>query len=205
MLHAIADFDHETETLSRELGEPFDHVKSEWLAAVVFTAHGQVGAELSPQRSMDDMHGDCTHISWNMSREMELWQRPEIAVRGVHSRARPRCAARRSRGSDARTPWPGPVRRAAGQGSWVGQHFPGLVVFTPPAEGVCRASAGHSVWIDAVVSGKIVPSELFEMQTGCPTIFKRVAFAFRAGEPAILQLGGSPLDSVALLVTRWSD
>ena len=64
--------------------------------------------------------------------------------------------------------------------------FSGLVGFTPPAAGIYRISAGRPVWIDAVVSGRSVASERFEMQTGCRTIFKSIAFAFHAGEPVVL-------------------
>jgi len=206
LLRAIADFDHETETLSRELGEPLDRVKSEWLASIGFSAQGRVDAALPPQRSMDDMHGDCAHFSWNMTREMDLWQGAAIEIRAGTASLHPPGVPLDQRVALTLAPhrqvrFVVPPGKAPGTDST----FSGLVVFTPPADGVYRVSAGHPVWIDAIVSGRSVASERFEMQTGCRTIFKSIAFAFHAGEPVVLQVSGSSLASVALLVTRWSD
>ncbi len=74
-----------------------------------------------------------------------------------------------------------------------------------PADGICRVSAGSALGIDAVVGARSVASGRFEMQPGCRTIFESIAFAFRAGEPVVLQVGGSTLATAGLPVTRWSD
>lgn len=143
LLRAIADFDHENETLARELGQPLERVKSDWLASIGLGARGRTGTGLPQQGSVKDL---------------------------------------------------GPA------GS-----FSGMLAFTPPADGICRVSAGSALGIDAVVGARSVASGRFEMQPGCRTIFKSIAFAFRAGEPVVLQVGGSTLATAGLPVTRWSD
>lgn len=206
LLRAIADFDHENERLWRELGEPLDRVKSEWLASIGLGSQVPFGTALPPQRSMDDMHGDCAHFSWNMTREMDLWRGSVVTVRAGSTPERAPGVRLDERVSVTLAPLPQvrfvvPPGKAPGSaGTWSG-----LLVFTPPVDGIYRVSAGHPVWIDAVVNGEGASSQRFEMQTGCHTIFKSIAFAFRAGEPVILQVSGSSLDTVALLVTRWSD
>lgn len=206
LLRAIADFDHETETLERELGEPLERVKSDWLASLGFTVEHRLAQDLPPQRSMDAMHGDCADYGWNMTHELERWQHPGAAIRASATTGE----APRLKLDDrlALTLMPhAAVRFVVPPGKDLGStgKFSGLLAFTPPADGVYRVSAGASVWIDVVAGGRSVPSERFEMQTGCHSIFKSIAFTLRGGEQVVLQVSGSGLPDVGLLVTRWSD
>lgn len=204
LLRAIADFDHENETLAREVGEPLDRVKSEWLAAIGYTPAVTGGVALPPQRSMDEMHGDCASFSWNMDREWRLWEDRPVAARASTAPRHPPVIKLDQRTSVTLTKR-GSVRFAVAPEKAMGspESYSGLLRFVPTKTGVYRVSAGGPLWIDAVVEGHRVASERFEMQTRCRTIFKSVAYALRAGVPVTLQLSGSETSSIELLVTPW--
>ena len=80
--------------------------------------------------------------------------------------------------------------------------FGGTPVFTVPADGLYRISAGSPVWIEVADqnAGVAVHSPRYEMQMHSE-IRKCVLFPLRAGVPYVLQLSGSVKAEVSVLLT----
>jgi len=175
------------------------------IASVVFLAASVVASELPPQRPMDALQGDCSNYGWNLKREFEVWGTQPIAVV-----AKPEPSALPLVDIDRRldvTLQPhASVKFAVSPEKDRGgpNKFSGLISFVPPADGVYRVSAASGVWLDAVVSGAIVPSLRFEMQTKCTTIFKSIAYELKGGAPVTLQINGSAKPVLGLLISPWS-
>lgn len=160
--------------------------------------------ELPPQRVMEEMHGDCTNFSWDLSREFAIWNGSAATVAASNApddapsvvldqRMRISLAAQdRVRFAHA----PETDRGGA-------DRFAGLVAFVPARDGIFRISASSGVWIDAVQDGALVSSARFEMQTGCDSIFKSVAYRLRGGEPVVIQINGARTAEISLLVSAW--
>jgi len=181
-------------------------LRSMMLAAVLVAAGSAAAGELPPQRAMEEMQGDCTNFSWNMKRELELWQAKPAVVQ-ANSKVSALPAVELSvRSEVALVVHPSVVFAVPPQKDRGGpDKYSGLVAFTPAKDGFYRVSAGSGVWIDAVVGSAIVNSARFEMQTKCTSIFKSVAFELKGGKPVTLQINGSATPSVGLLITEWQD
>lgn len=162
-------------------------------------------SELPPQASMDDMHGDCSAFSWDMSFEFSRWNEPAQRL----------AAATSQHGSAAVIALGTPMELELSSHAAVSfvavpqrdrskaDTYSGLAVFTPENSGIHRVSASQGAWIDAVQNGNPVPSERFEMQTGCERIFKSIAFDLKAGEPVWLQINGNKTPRIKVLVSKW--
>jgi hypothetical protein len=160
--------------------------------------------ELPLQRSMEEMHGDCTNFSWDMSREFSLWSGSVTSVAAsstpdttpIVTINRPTLLALAAQENVRFARAPEADRGGA-------DRFAGLVSFVPAQDGLYRISASSGVWIDAVQNGEVVSSARFEMQTRCATIFKSVAYRLRGNEPVMIQINGSRTGEVRLLVSAW--
>ncbi|MBK8457930.1 MAG: copper uptake system-associated protein [Phyllobacteriaceae bacterium] len=173
------------------------------LAALVATP---ACADVPPPRPMDQMHGGCDAFAWNMSHEFHAWE-GEAAMARAGTNVAAVTPALVGKAIDVTlAPQPDVAFAAIPEQQRGGQDtFAGLVSFTPPAPGVWRVSASTGLWIDAVSAGALVKSAGFEMQTGCATIFKSVAYHLPGGAPVVLQLSGSKPQAVRILVTPWVD
>ncbi|HVO93083.1 MAG TPA: hypothetical protein VMT22_09600 [Terriglobales bacterium] len=171
---------------------------------VLAAANSVQTSELPPQRPMNEMHGDCSNYHWNLSKELSLSAR---APTSLASQARPEhlppadvdrpyAVVLQPQTSVTFATKPGEDRGGPAK-------FSGLLAFTPPTDGIYRISASTGLWIDVVESGSLVPSAAHEMQTGCKTIFKSVAYRLKGGSPLIVQFNGSPNEIVRMLITEW--
>lgn len=174
-------------------------------ATLVLTAVSPVAAETLPApRPMEEMKGGCDAYAWDLAREFSLWaQTPQAAAASPGANGAPSVAPN-TRLQIALHPHASVTFAVTPEKDRGGaDKFSGLIAFTPPADGLYRISASSGLWIDAVQEGAAVESAGFEMQTGCETIFKSVAFPLKGGTPAIIQLNGSKTPDAGLLITQW--
>jgi hypothetical protein len=76
----------------------------------------------------------------------------------------------------------------------------GLVALSVPDDGVYRVSVDSAAWIEIVHDDERVEPIQFEMQTGCPTLFKIIRYRLTRGGDYWLELSaGSPV--VTMLFT----
>ncbi|MCC6914913.1 MAG: hypothetical protein IT566_14530 [Rhodospirillaceae bacterium] len=165
-----------------------------------------MAADVLPQRPMEQMHGDCSTFGWNMEREFKLWESEALAVKAsATSDSTPIIPVSRKVDlallphSDVRFSVP-PETDRGGPGK-----FSGLATFTVDKAGVYRISASSGLWIDVVANGKHISSRAFEMQTGCKSLFKSVAYELPAHTPLIVQLNGSTVQAATITITSWEN
>lgn len=176
------------------------------LIALLLASPAMAQTTLPGPRPFEQMRGDCSAFAMNVAPEAALWQA---------------AATEAAAGTDADTAAevvPGTVSRLAlhapagvtfpvapEQDRSAPDRFSGTARVTVPQAGYWRVSASNGLWFDAVAGGAIIPSAAFEMQTACAAPFKVVVYDLPAGTEILLQLNGSPSESVDLLVTPWTD
>jgi len=160
--------------------------------------------DLPPQLAMEDMHGSCSDFTWDLTHEWQLWDQEGAAIVASTDPDRLPTLNIDTVATVALSP-NAQVRYAATPEKDRGKadRYAGLASFVPMKNGVYRISASSGVWIDAVQSGTVVPSERFQMQTGCDRIFKSLAYRLNAGVPVTIQINGSQTKDVRLLLTHW--
>ncbi|HCX67431.1 hypothetical protein [Parvibaculum sp.] len=161
--------------------------------------------ELQP-RPMEEMHGDCSNFHWDMSQEFEVWKEKAAEITAGKSAEEPPALALSTRYTVTLAPHEDVAFVVAPEKDRGGSDkFSGLLRVEIPEDGLYRISASNGLWIDALVDGKTVKSNSFEMQTGCDTIFKSVAYSFTGGEIVTFQLNGSRSPQVDIAVTASPD
>jgi hypothetical protein len=170
------------------------------IIALIGTFASFARAEDTP---MAQMQGGCADYKWDMTAEFAAWATKPTAIEagreqneapvvdaGVHYDV-----TLRSHEAVQFVTAPEKDRGGPGKSS-------GLLKFTPKDDGLYRISASTGLWIDLVHFGARVPSDAFQMQTKCESIFKSVAFRLKGGQPHIIQLNGSPLKTAGLLISK---
>lgn len=152
---------------------------------------------------MGQMQGGCADYKWDMTAEFAAWAATPITIEAgrddneatlVDAGVRYDMTLRSHEAVQFVT---APEKDRGGPGK-----SSGLLKFTPKDDGLYRISASTGLWIDLVHFGARVPSDAFQMQTKCESIFKSVAFRLKGGQPHIIQLNGSPLKMAGLLITK---
>lgn len=155
-------------------------------------------------RPLEEMRGGCDNYAWDVRSELAAMDRPTTSLTAGQDRA---AAAAISIGARAyevrlirleqviRLTEPHSRRQSAG-------HYAGLLTFTVPHDGVYRISVAGPIWLEVVSETGPVVSQSFEMQTGCPKIFKSVAFTLHAAGRYWLQLSDSLAATAKMLITR---
>jgi hypothetical protein len=147
------------------------------------------------------MAGGCDAFTWDMSREMALWDEPGLSFTSSVDGSITGVPAPVGRRLDvklhplANTRFLAPPERAPA-GGWAG-----LLPVVVPADGLYRISAGGPVWIDVVDGLRPVASAKFEGHAGCAKVHKVVAFPLKAGRRYNVQLSGSEKPEVSIMVT----
>jgi hypothetical protein len=67
----------------------------------------------------------------------------------------------------------------------------GLLPIAVSRDGRYRISADTALWIEVVASQERLEPQAFEMQTGCPTLFKAVVYELKAGQRYWVELSGN--------------
>lgn len=75
----------------------------------------------------------------------------------------------------------------------------GLLPVTVPRDGRYRISTGTALWIEVVAGQERLEPKAFEMQTGCPTLFKAVVYELKAGPRYWMELSGNVKTARVLL------
>ena len=156
---------------------------------------------------MSEMHGGCSDFAWDLSEEFRALEAGPRLFRAAADPATLDQSRLELAGAYRVRLHPvGSVRFAREpERDWAGGGgFAGSVAFRASDTGAYRVSAGRKVWIDAVSGGAFVTPDAFEMQSGCDSLFKSVAFSFDAGREVVLQLNGES-DTVDLVVSRWKE
>ena len=147
------------------------------------------------------MAGGCDAYTWDMSREMAVWDEPGLSftssVDGAITGAPAPVGCRLDVKLHplANTRFLAPPERAPA-GGWAG-----LVPVVVPADGLYRVSAGGALWIDVVDGLQPVASAKFEGHAECAKVHKVVAFPLKAGRRYNVQLSGSEKPQVSIMVS----
>lgn len=154
-------------------------------------------------RPMEEMHGDCSNYSWDMSHELSLWDISGQDVVATAVAEAPPSVELSTRYKVNLLPHREVVFVVTPEKDRGGSdRFSGILQFKVPADGLYRVSASSGIWIDAVSHGEVIESSGFEMQTKCGSIFKSVAYRLSQGDAVLLQLNGSKSASVDIAVTQ---
>lgn len=159
------------------------------LTVAVALSGSTEAAALEASRPIEEMRGGCDHYALNVQRELAAMtsapgKLTALAGRGtapaIGPAWQPLTVSLQQTGQVAlaNTPKrPGPNA--------------GLVAFTVPDDGVYRISADSAAWIEVVDDLARVEPFQFEMQTGCPILFKTIRYRLRRGVNYWLELSAS--------------
>lgn len=156
-----------------------------------------------PARPMTEMRGDCSNYLTDIQSDLVLWERPADSAPASADFAKVATASLDRRLRVSLKPHP-EVRFAAPPEQMRGaaDKFSGLIAVTTAAAGAYRLSASNGLWLDVVGPEGVIASRTFEMQTKCDRIFKTVTYDLPANTSLIVQLNGSSVPEVDLLVHR---
>lgn len=153
-------------------------------------------------RPMEEMQGDCSNYRWDISQELDLWEKEAASVTAAASAENATRIGLGKRYTLTLLPHSSVAFAATPEKDRGGEdRFSGLLSFEIPEDGLYRISASSGVWIDAVVNGTPIKSAGFEMQTKCTTVFKSVAFQLSGGNATILQFNGNRDATVDIAIT----
>jgi hypothetical protein len=176
------------------------------LLAALFAA----GFFAQASRPMSEMEGDCANFAMPLSREMALWDRPELRVQGAEDDKStavlpPDRKVSLSLYPSKKVSLPlKPEKDFSSKGEIT---YAGLASIDVKQDGIYRVSLGSKIWIDVIepangeANAKIVPSANFEMQTGCKKVFKAVEYRLSAGKKYLLQISSSKTPAANILTT----
>ena len=175
-----------------------------WALTFVAVAAPHVAAQSpapSPAAAMGRMTGGCDSYSWDMTREMEAWDRPALAWPSAADASSASSPVPLDRKLDVTLHPLAATRLAAPPERKPQGGHAGLLVVSVPTDGVYRIAAGSRVWIDVVDGTQPVASAKFEGRSGCAKVHKVVAFPLKAGREYRAQISGSETAAVSVLVT----
>jgi hypothetical protein len=79
--------------------------------------------------------------------------------------------------------------------------FAGLLVFSVPRDGNYRVSADGALWLDVLEGDKVLERRKLDRRIQCGHVHKSLGFALTAGVMYWLQLSGSKVQEVRLLLS----
>ena len=158
--------------------------------ALVFVVTRIIEAFGEPaHRPMEEMRGGCADYAMNVRAELAAMEQAPRPVKSLATR------------EEAAPIMPGlqPISvtflNAAGVSQTVTPKrsgpSAGLVPIAVPHDGHYRISADTALWIEVVAGQDRLEPQAFEMQTGCPTLFKTVIYEFKAGQRYWVELSGN--------------
>ena len=154
-------------------------------------------AEMS--KPMSKMNGGCNNYSISLSKEFVAWMQPAVSGTGADLPLGKRVQV--ALDDHAKVKLVVKPEKKFPSGSKAG-----VFKLAVSEAGTYRISLGGKMWVDLVdAQGKVVPSDRFEMQTKCESIFKVVEYKLAAGGSYTVQISSSPANSADVLVTRTEE
>ena len=148
-------------------------------------------------RPMEEMRGGCADYAMNVRAELAAMEQAPRPMRSLSTREE----------LPPITPGLQPISTTLSNADVVSRTvtpkrsgpFAGLLPMTVPRDGRYRIGTDRALWIEVVAGQARLEPLAFEMQTGCPTLFKAVVYELKAGPRYWLELSANVQTARVLL------